>query len=87
MPTAMNLNPYPQGRWTQFASAIAAKKSQNRLLPKPVAVDEQVQLSGVGIAGPGSVEEAEPLRRSGLELFARAEASLCSQAQRQLAVA
>ena len=84
MPTAMNLNPYPQCRWTQFASAIAAKKSQNRLLPKPVAVDEQVQLSGVGLAGPGSVE---PLRRSGLELFARAEATLCSQEQRELAVA
>jgi hypothetical protein len=68
----MNPNPYPQGRWTQFAVAIATKKSKNRLLQEPVAVAEQ---------------KTELGRSRGLELFRPDELDLHPQVGRDLVVA
>jgi hypothetical protein len=72
MPTAMNPNPYPQGRWTQFAVAIATKKSKNRLLQEPVAVGEQ---------------KTELGRSRASELFPPDELDLHPQVRRDLVVA
>jgi hypothetical protein len=68
----MNPNPYPQGRWTQFAVAIAAKKSKNRLLQEPMAVGEQQTQLG---------------RASGSELFRPDELDARAQLRRDLVVA
>jgi hypothetical protein len=68
----MNPNPYPQGRWTQFAAAIASKKSRNRLLVKPLAAAEP---------------EAERAGSSGSELFAPDELDLQPQVRRAWLVA